>query len=73
MTNLQPWHLAEFMYQLGMMTNAMIEMEGMKAENQQRVSNGQAVAYTEKDFANISVNHSIDHNHLVEAMRRMQQ
>lgn len=73
MSNLEPHHLAEFMYQLGIMTAAMIEMEGMKAENMQRSALGQSMAYRESDFQNILQNHGIDHNHLVEAMRRMQQ
>lgn len=73
MTNLQPHHLAEFMYQLGMMTAAMIELEAMKAANQQRAALGQSMAYNESDFMNIQSNYGIDSNHLVEAMRRMQQ
>lgn len=73
MTNLQPHHLAEFMYQLGMMTAAMIELEAMKAANQQRVVLGQSMAYNESDFMNIQSNYGIDSNHLIEAMRRMQQ
>lgn len=34
----------------GLMLACQARVEGMKAENQQRISNGDALAYSEKDF-----------------------
>ena len=73
MTNLEPHHLSEVMYQFGMFLAAQIEMEAMKAENKQREHLGQSMAYVDSDFASLIEKYGIHHNALVESQRRMQQ
>lgn len=73
MSNLQPWHLAEFMYQYGMAVAAQIELEAMKAENASRLSRGLSPAYGEAEIMQLQERYGMHHNPLTEAMRRMQQ
>jgi hypothetical protein len=45
---------------------AMIESEGMKAENEIRKSQGLSLAYNEKAFQNVLLRHEIYHNAVIE-------
>lgn len=44
---------------------ATAEIEGMKAENQNRMSNGWGATYTEDDFARIISKYGLHHNAVV--------
>jgi hypothetical protein len=45
---------------------AMIESDGMKAENEIRKSQGFALAYNEKHFQDILLKYGIHHNAVIE-------
>lgn len=49
---------------------AMIEMEGMKAENAHRISCGNSLAYGEGEFGGIAQRFCIDHNSVVSYLRK---
>ncbi len=55
-------------YLQGIQLQARIELEGMVAENQQRIHLGQSPAYVEKDFQELRDRHGIYHNALVAAI-----
>ncbi len=52
-------------YLQGIQLQARIELEGMIAENQQRIHLGQSLAYVEKDFQELRNRHGIHHNALM--------
>lgn len=57
-----------FVYIQGQVTCALIEMEGMKAENQQRLIEGKSLAYTEKQFNSLIEKYCISHNAVLSLM-----
>lgn len=48
---------------------ALITMEGMKAENQNRLNNGHNIAYTEETFFKLIDEHGLNHNQLIMAFQ----
>ncbi len=52
-------------YTQGMLLQARITMEGMIAENQQRVHLGRALAYTEVSFNALIKEYGVHHNALI--------
>lgn len=48
----------------------LVELEGMKAENKQRESLGQSMAYTEKEFQELLNRNGLDYNSRIEKTRR---
>jgi len=50
--------------------SALIEMEGMKALNQERQINNQAPAYNQHDFEKVLESHGLGHNGCVLKMQR---
>ena len=51
---------------------ALIKMEGMKAENQMKVSKGEYPIYNNEDFENIIINEQIGYNDVIAALREDQ-
>ncbi len=49
---------------------ALIEMEGMKADNKIREMRGESPAYNENDFQNLITKYNIHHNGVVTALTR---
>ena len=49
-------------YVFAMTTQALLQMEGMKAENMRREHQGEAMAYTEADFNAVVMGHGVHHN-----------
>ena len=48
---------------------ALIEMEGMKAENMQRQSQGHEPVYREDDFGSITERYEIGYNSVISRLR----
>ena len=57
-------------YTMGIQLQARIELEGMIAENQYRLSEGKTIAYIEKDFIKLRDEHGIHHNGLLSNINR---
>lgn len=52
-------------YVFAQAVSAMAEIEGMKAENEQRKNRFESPAYTEDDFMRVPEKHSIDYNSVI--------
>lgn len=52
-------------YVRGRILSAEIEMQAMIAENQERVMNGESVAYNEDAFRALTDHYGLDHNSLI--------
>ena len=59
---------ARLTYVQGMIMAAAIEMQGMVAENAQRASLNQTVAYTNKDFVYLIDAYGLGHNALLNSI-----
>jgi ABC-type uncharacterized transport system ATPase component len=59
---------ARLTYVQGMIMAAAIEMQGMVAENAQRASLNQPVAYTNKDFVYLIGAYGLGHNALLNSI-----
>ena len=59
---------ARLTYVQGMIMAAAIEMQGMVAENAQRASLNQTVAYTNKDFVYLIGAYGLGHNALLNSI-----
>jgi len=62
--------LQRIVYTNGIQLQARIELEGMIAENQYRLSEGKTIAYTEADFIKLRDEHGIHHNGLLSNINR---
>ena len=49
--------------------SVLIELEGMKAENRQRIAEGKSLAYVEDDFLELLNKYSLGYNSCVEKFR----
>ena len=61
--------MENFAYQLTMLMQARIEMEGMIAENQHRASNGHSPLYGYDEFVALIDKHGIHHNAVLTVMQ----
>lgn len=68
--SLEGYELAEHAKQLGEITEALIRMEGMKAENRLQKVKGKPPTYIEKDFLDLLDECGLWHNDRVEKARR---
>lgn len=57
--------LARITFVQGRIAAATIEMQGMVAENNQRLALGQSMSYTEKDFMSLINEYGLGHNALL--------
>lgn len=53
-------------------TCALIEMNGMIAENISRQDQGKSLAYSEKEFNDLILRYGISHNQVIEFFRRFE-
>ncbi len=53
-------------------TCALIELEGMKAANQEREYRGESLAYCERDFLNLLIKYPIQHNDVLAALNNQE-
>ena len=64
-----PWrlehHLKELSYTMAMHALTLAEIAGMKAANDQRIADGQTIAYNEQAFIDTAVNNGMTHNAVV--------
>ena len=68
--SLEGYELAEHANQLGEITEAIIRMEGMKAENELQKFKGNPPRYKEEDFHDLISECGLWHNDRVEKARR---
>jgi len=54
--------IQELDYAISMAMQTYAEIEGMKAENAQRLANGQSIAYTHEDFVGVASSNGMNHN-----------
>ncbi|MDD4278464.1 MAG: hypothetical protein PHX74_01890 [Candidatus Sumerlaeales bacterium] len=57
--------LARITFVQGKIAAATIEMQGMVAENNQRLALGQSASYTDKDFMSLIDEYGLGHNALL--------
>jgi hypothetical protein len=55
-------HLSSHAYAITIAVQTMVEAMGMQAENQQRLRNGEAIAYTEQAFTDLINRNGCCHN-----------
>ncbi len=53
------------------MTSALIRLEAMKAENQQRLHRGESLAYVEADFDKLIDEYQLGHNSVVSNLNNL--
>ena len=68
------WRIEEALrqhdYAMSMFIQSLCEIEGMKAENQKRISNGESIAYSKEDFLEVAINNGMNHNNSIERHMR---
>ena len=62
-------NLNAYQYRMTQLLECQIELEAMKAENEQRKITGESMAYRDYDFVALINKHGIHHNAAVEAGR----
>jgi len=61
---------SNLMYLQSQLFCAYAELEGMKAENQQRLVEGKSLAYSEKDFVELQIKYGLCHNMILTALQK---
>lgn len=72
MSNLSDNSLQMFARQINEVVSALIELEAMKAENQQRESEGNSPAYSYDQIMSLQKTFALDYNSIVEKYREFQ-
>jgi hypothetical protein len=72
MSNLTDSGLQQFARQINEAVSALIELEAMKAENQQREAEGCSPAYTYDQIMNLQNQYALDYNSIVDKYREFQ-
>lgn len=69
MSSLTDSGLQIFARQFNEVISALIELEAMKAENQQRESEGSSPAYTYEQIMNLQNQYALDYNSIIDKYR----
>lgn len=72
MSNLTDNGLQQFARQINEAVSALIELEAMKAENQQREAEGSSPAYTYDQIMNLQNQYALDYNSIIDKYREFQ-
>lgn len=72
MSNLTDNGLQLFVRQINEAVSALIELEAMKADNQQRESEGNSPAYTSEQIMDLQCKYSLDYNSIIDKYREFQ-
>lgn len=72
MSNLTDNVLQQFARQINEAVSALIELEAMKAENQQREAEGSSPAYTYDQIMNLQNQYALDYNSIIDKYREFQ-
>lgn len=67
---LEGYQLGEHAFQLGEIAEALIKMEGMRAENEFRKIKGESPAYTMEQFEDLIIEQGLDFNARIIKSRR---
>ena len=72
MNNLTDSGLQLFAKQINEAVSALIQLEAMKAENQQREAEGNSPAYTYAQIMDLQRNYALDYNSIIDKYREFQ-
>ena len=72
MSNLTDSGLQLFARQINEAVSALIELEAMKADNQQRESEGNSPAYTSGQIMDLQCKYALDYNSIIDKYREFQ-
>jgi hypothetical protein len=72
MSNLTDSGLQQFARQINEAVSAIIELEAMKAENQQREAEGSSPAYTYDQIMTLQSQYALDYNSIIDKYREFQ-
>ena len=72
MSNLTDNGLQLFARQINEAVSALIELEAMKADNQQRESESNSPAYTSEQIMDLKCKYALDYNSIIDKYREFQ-